>query len=371
MGKLSWLVSINGVDRTSRVLSLSISQGRQSYRDNYSGGSITCTIQNNDNFAGGITIGGQIDVTISGSGGTYQFDGWISSIEYQDAGGGVGLSTATITGVDDVGRLGRARINGVAFTQALTTTQAVSQIPASALNDVTMASVGGGSSIAQANTYTGSTLNYLNLLNATERGSIYTYVSQVLFVGRNGMANLPTTTKSFGRNPATNVIGYKEFRRIAAGNQYISTFTVSATGITDQTYENTTATDTYGQGTDSSQTLDYNTTQALGNAQWMVNAFDDPNELRFEVDFTDLGNNDSDLYQIFADCQIGAILPLSYRLPGAGSDVTVSVKIEGYRFSANPGQTICTAYLSPATYYQFFTLNSSTLGVLNTSRLGW
>jgi hypothetical protein len=103
----------------------------------------------------------------------------------------------------------------------------------------------------------------------------------------------------------------------------------------------------------------------------MVNAFDDPNELRFEVDFTDLGNNDSDLYQIFADCQIGAILPLSYRLPGAGSDVTVSVKIEGYRFSANPGQTICTAYLSPATYYQFFTLNSSTLGVLNTSRLGW
>ncbi|NBP71566.1 MAG: hypothetical protein EBU52_22890, partial [Cytophagia bacterium] len=267
------------------MLSLSISQGRQSYRDNYSGGSITCTIQNNDSFAGGITIGGQIDVTISGSGGTYFFDGWISSIQYQDAGGGVGLSTATITGVDDVGRLGRARINGVAFTQALTTTQAVSQIPASALNDVTMGSLGGGSSIAQANTYTGSTLNYLNLLNATERGSIYTYLGQVIFVGRNGMANLPATTKSFGRNPATNVIGYKEFRRIAAGNQYISTFTVSATGIADQTYENTTASDTYGQGTDSSQTLDYNTTQALGNAQWMVNAFDDPNELRFEVDF--------------------------------------------------------------------------------------
>jgi hypothetical protein len=27
--------------------------------------------------------------------------------------------------------------------------------------------------------------------------------------------------------------------------------------------------------------------------------------------------------------------------------------------------------LSPLTYYQFFTLDSSTLGILDTSRLGW
>jgi hypothetical protein len=62
---------------------------------------------------------------------------------------------------------------------------------------------------------------------------------------------------------------------------------------------------------------------------------------------------------------------LTYRVPGAGSDTTVSVIVEGYNVSATPEQTTFTVYLSPLTYYQFFTLNSSTLGILDTSRLGW
>jgi hypothetical protein len=32
---------------------------------------------------------------------------------------------------------------------------------------------------------------------------------------------------------------------------------------------------------------------------------------------------------------------------------------------------VFTLFLSPLTYYQFFTLDSSTLGILDTSRLGW
>jgi hypothetical protein len=39
--------------------------------------------------------------------------------------------------------------------------------------------------------------------------------------------------------------------------------------------------------------------------------------------------------------------------------------------NATPDRTIFTVYFSPATYYQFFTLDSSTLGILDTSRLGW
>lgn len=372
MAKLSWLVSIDGVDRSSRVLSLEGNIGRRTYRDNYSGGSITMTIQNNDNFAATVDYGMSVSLTISGSGGLYQLNGWVSEVTYQDATGDRGLSTATITAVDDIARLGRARINAVSFTQALTVNQAALQIPASALNDCTIGTVGAGSSTAQANTYTGSTLNYLNLLNATERGWLYTYLpAQVIFVGRNGIKDIAATTKSFDRNPATDTIGYQQFRRIEAGTQYITTFTVSATGLTDQTYENSSAVTTYGQATDSSQTLDHTTTQALGNAQWMANSFSDPNELRYELDFLDLPNNADDLYQILYDCQIGNVVPVTFKLPGAVSTTTERVKIEGYRFSVTPGQTFCTVYLSPVTYYEFFTLNSTTLGVLNSSRLGW
>jgi hypothetical protein len=58
-------------------------------------------------------------------------------------------------------------------------------------------------------------------------------------------------------------------------------------------------------------------------------------------------------------------------VPGAGSDTTVQVAIEGVSVNARPEQTLFTVYFSPLTYYQFFTLNSSTLGILDTSRLGW
>ena len=62
---------------------------------------------------------------------------------------------------------------------------------------------------------------------------------------------------------------------------------------------------------------------------------------------------------------------LTYRVPGAVSDTTVAVICEGFNVSATPEQTTFTAYLTPLTYYQFFTLDSATLGILDTSRLGW
>jgi len=62
---------------------------------------------------------------------------------------------------------------------------------------------------------------------------------------------------------------------------------------------------------------------------------------------------------------------LVYRVPGAGSDTTESVAIEGIAVNATPEQTTFEVFFSPTTYYQFFTLDSSTLGILDTSRLGW
>ena len=65
------------------------------------------------------------------------------------------------------------------------------------------------------------------------------------------------------------------------------------------------------------------------------------------------------------------VVQLNYRIPGAGSDTSVQTVIEGWNLNITPAQTRWTLYLSPLTYYQFFTLDSSTLGILDTSRLGW
>jgi hypothetical protein len=45
--------------------------------------------------------------------------------------------------------------------------------------------------------------------------------------------------------------------------------------------------------------------------------------------------------------------------------------MEGYQINVTPEQTTFDLSFSPLTYYQFFTLDSSVLGKLNFSRLGW
>jgi hypothetical protein len=65
------------------------------------------------------------------------------------------------------------------------------------------------------------------------------------------------------------------------------------------------------------------------------------------------------------------VTKLTFRVPGAGSDTTVDVVVEGFSFNITLEETSWVFYLSPLVYYQFFTLNSSTLGILDTSRLGW
>jgi hypothetical protein len=71
------------------------------------------------------------------------------------------------------------------------------------------------------------------------------------------------------------------------------------------------------------------------------------------------------------DLQIQGRFNLSYRVPAAVSDTTVEAITEGYSMSITPTSTDFRVYFSPMAYYQFFTLDSATLGVLNTSRLGW
>jgi hypothetical protein len=118
--------------------------------------------------------------------------------------------------------------------------------------------------------------------------------------------------------------------------------------------------------------LDSTTTQALGLADWLANTLSDSYSQRFEVTFTDLAQNASLNFERFMSFMTQRLpTSLTYRVPGAVSDTTVLVIPEGYNLSATPSETTITAYLSPLTYYQFFTLNSTTLGILNTSRLGW
>ena len=360
-------------DITDKVFSVQVNNGREKYLDTYSGGQITFTINNANNYAAGIPYGSEVQITNTSLGTEYNLICWVQEITYEDAPGGQGINTATITAADFMSRAGRQQVNGFPVSEAKTGTQAGtfdSPGPLPPAMSINVAS--SGSSTASAITYTGTIGNYLNLLQTTERGYYVMRGTELYFVGRDLVNSFPIPAVSLARTTSTTTIAYQQFSRIQNGTQFINQATISSTGVADQTATNSGSVSTYGTAFYSSQTVDYNATQAVGNADWVVNNFSDPSALRFEVSFSDVAQNTTALNS-FLTLTWGTanrLINLSYTLPG-GSSTTIPVVIEGHQLSVTPEQAVFTLFLSPLQYYQFFTLDSSTLGILDTSRLGW
>lgn len=369
-----------GLNFTSKVLSATITQGREKYLDPYSGGVLRFTINNTGEYASNFAFNDKVVVRRNGSG-TGGFQDWwtVQEIDFQDYPGNTGLPTATITCVDALGRAGRYQATSKALTQVATYGQAAQfngdPLPSDLV--VFTSAGGGGNSTASAQTYTGTVLNQINSLNATERGVIRTGVrttdgiQYILPYARNQVLNQIVGSFTFNRTASSAAIAYQEFDRIQNGLQFINTATVSPLGLADQTEANATSVTTYGAAFYSSSTVDYDVTQADGNAAWIANTFSDPASLRFRITFSDLPQNSTAYFNYQESLPRGLVYTLTYRVPGAGSDTTINVVLEGWTVQMTPAETRWTLNLSPLTYYQFFTLDSSTLGILDTSRLGW
>jgi hypothetical protein len=376
MPKVNWTVTANdgATNYTDRVLSLNITGGREQYLDNYAGGQCVITIKNNDSIANTIEYGKRLSVAGTYGVGLFSCSFWVQKIDFDDYPGNTGLSTATLTCVDWISRAGRINANNFVLPQATTENQ-LFDFESENILPADMAVVSFGSlSTASATTYTGTVANYLNLLVTTERGYCFLLSNALYFVGRNYVSTLAPIATKIGRTPSTTRIAYQEFQRKAAGFEFINTATISPNGLASQTSINAAAVSTYGPAFYSSSTVDYNTTQASGNADWIVNSFSDPTQERFTCSFTDVAQNgtalESWLYQTYAGLG-NSTVNFEYRPPGFVSDLSQNMVMEGYRINVTPEQTTFDLSFSPLTYYQFFTLNSSTLGILNTSRLGW
>ena len=367
----------NATDFTSSILSASITQGREKYLDTYSGGSISITINNNTNLADSFNFNDKIYVqTVS------LFLGFrdvftVQEITFNDYPGNTGLSTATIFATDGLSRAGRIQATNKALTQTNTTTQ-MEQFNGSPLPaDLVVLSIFGGvgSSIASAQTYTGTVLNQINVLQSTERGIIrtgaITKTTQLIYsYARSSVNGNFVSSFSFGRNTSSAVIAYSTFERIQNGSSFINTATIQPLGLSNETRTNAASVSTYAPTFYSSSTVDYNATQAQGNGDWIVDTFSDIEDLRFRIGFTDRMQN-STAYTDFLAQFPNIAFALTYRVPAAGSDTTVNVVLEGWQINITPEQTTYSLSFSPLDYYQFFTLNSTTLGILDTSRLGW
>jgi hypothetical protein len=384
MTKLTWRINKGtgggAVDITDKVLSMNFSFGREKYLDTYSGKFLNLTINNASDYASTIAYGTTIDVQILNSSGVLRgnFNFWVQEVNYNDAPGGVGLNTATLICADWLSRAGRVQATSYVIPQDNVDDQcfdfnagAGGPLP----TDLQFsASFSGSSSIGSAITYTGTVSNYVNLAVVTERSFLITYDNNLIIQNRNLVSGSSPSSIQLGRTATATQIGYQTFDRIQNGLQFINNATITSTGVADQTVSNASSVTTYGNSFYSSQTVDYNATQANGNASWIVNTLSDPASLRFSCSFTDRAQNqtalDDLMFAMFFPFAPNRTLTLNYTPPG-GVSTAINVVVEGYSFNVTPEQTTISFNMSPLQYYQFFTLNSTFLGILDTSRLGW
>jgi hypothetical protein len=309
---------------------------------------------------------------------------WVAAIQYNDQPGVSGQnSTATIICEDFLARAGRIYVNDWYQVQEPCTTQINlfesfygGPLPADMTMNIDytgLSEATASGTVAQRPYYNGTVTNRINLNMLTERGllnNIYVSgASKLNVIGRKTVQNLICDTDLTRTSTASsNEIVYQDFNRISLGFDFINEYTVSAysaTNITAQTTTNSTSVTAYGRYSQTTTSVDATETQALGHSQWVANSMSDATSLRYQASFTDVAQTGTCFTDLLDDLANGkAVLSATYRVPGAASDTTQNVVIEGYLLQITPNQTTMTLNLSPLTYYQFFTLDSTTLGIL-------
>jgi len=373
----SFQYGVSGTVFTTSVLSFSGNQGRQNYIDNYAGGTFQITIKNQTNLAANFTRGTSVRIVFS-TGNTF-VQGKVSGVTYNDYPGNTGLSTATITCQDAMQEAGKWNLQDfTGYVGDWTTYQAqyTNETYTGWKTPEVLAVSRGLSRAEQVTTYNGTILNRLNLLNNAERGQLVTVGGGIYFLSRADALNVNTV--SFHRTTSSSTsIAYSSFRRINSLDTFMNQITVNSYTMAGASIisfgNNPDSQAAYGTSGYTVNTADIGTYQPLGLASWLAYVQGDPNLLRFEIDFDDATASSTAIFNFLYGASISTArsTTATWRVPGAGSDTTTNVMLEGFSFNGTPQQTSYTAYFSSLSVYQYFILNSSTQGILDTSRLAW
>tara|TARA_R110000868_G_scaffold400096_1_gene674250 strand:+ start:43 stop:1185 length:1143 start_codon:yes stop_codon:yes gene_type:complete len=380
MTKLVWALKneTTATTFTDIVLNFNVMVGRKNYLDDYNGHILAIQINNDSNQASDFTLNDQISLKT----GFFNQTFFVQGILFQDSPGNTGFSIATLQCSDWLARAGRIQANNVTLPLSFTGKQldsfeaaAGGPLPSS-MTVAPFASY--GDSIASPATYTGSVGSRVQLNLTTEKGIMFYDGAILKPLARSSVDNW-TAAYSFSYEDPVSNIAYQTFERIQNGINMMNFVQVSPAGLATQTAEDTTSSSLYGQNGYSLSTVDLTTSQALDLASWLAYSQSDPNDLRFVIGFSDVSQNATKLGQFVAAIsgQFGYLrsTTLTYQiqkktgLPIAAQ--TESVVMEGVQITATPSETLFQVFFSPLTQYQFFILDSSTLGILDTSRLGF
>ena len=368
MTKQVWMIEKFSTDKTSDVMSFTYSTGRRTQFDSWSPGSLVLTIKNDNGQATGWNLNDKIILTAVGTS-WYQWH-YVQEVLYNDLGGDGAGSTATIVCTDLIGRLGRIQVFEQAIASAKTLLQLDTAFGALMPAGTFFIYIGNGDSTAAADaSYSGTALNRLNLNMVTEQGWVSVTDTNIYLYGRTEIDDLGATITLARTASGSFQFGYSDIRRIALGSNYLNSCTATPPVAAAQNATDTAGVATYGTYGAEFSTVDNSQAQALGFAEWQVFSREDPDELSFQTSVSDTAN---DLTELFNAIYLNSpLVTVSYKNPGSNTTLTDTQIMNGWGMSVNPSRTDMEIFTSPLTYTNFFTLDSATFGVLNTSRLGW
>ena len=345
------------------VQTIDIRGGRQQLTDPFRAVTITITGRNLSTFPN-VQIGQRLECSLV-SGLPFPsalFDGVVSDVQIT-YGVVANMDTWTITGENSLAQAGRAVVS-VFWSAGITTYEAAELL----VNETTLniSQLGAfSSSLVSAQTLTDvNVLEVLNQLVFTEQARIYSYQQgDIQWVPRSSYAY---ATPSFELTDGTistlglNLYGYQNVIFKAQADSYFTRTIVEPVGLAAQS-----------SGTSDrvfvGKSYDQTTTQAANLADYVQAQLeisqDVPAQVRILCEaYTDLQNP---MAAAIAGLGEGMLIKLGLR----GSEYDVLV--EGSVISSTPEATYVTLFLSSAEARNFFILDSSTFGVLDSSRLGF
>ena len=378
-----------GIDFSSIVLSAQATTGRNSFVDQYSGRTAQVVIKNSNNESSLFPINSAIGIF---SGNYIFWRGRVSGISYEDNKKDSGLSTATITIDDQFARLGRVKVTNRTMTTNLGSTQLRTFNPSAyggsgPLTDVYFYEAGStaSSSTMSGSIFTGSVLDYMNKVQATENGNMIVTGDNIAMVSRAYMTNAGYSIRvedppeseilvplKLGRTSDNTTIAYDTFNRTNFMDFFANSVSVTPASLSTQTAQNAYSYTTYGEYSYERSTIDETTAQGLALAKNLAQKLSDQTAVMFNISFQLESQNQTAGFIITSSIISARVIDVVYRVPGSGTDTTTTCVIEGATYSFKPKNTRFTLSLSPlAMYkeYQNFTLDTG-YGVLNQDTLG-
>lgn len=368
-------------NKISQVRSFTRFRGKQNYLDDYSGTQLVVTISNNNNQIADWPVGQAFLLSYNADRQYF----WVSEVQYDDAPGtntssGTNTnSTATVILDDWMTRAGRIQVTNFALTAEFAFKQMWNQftVASGALpTGMDWIPAQTSNATAAADTYTGTLAARINTNLKTDfiGGQLYLEdnANRLRLAGTSvtAVTNAVTLKPDKGVSTGDKYVLYQQFKRISAGQNFLNTVTVDPPVVADQTATNAASVTAYGARFNSVTTVNNTVSEAQARAQWLANSASDPNDLRFEVTFTDVMQVNAGVANLLNNYYQDSIIYLEYVVPGTAVTTTETCSIEGISYSATPAQTVFTLYLSRMSVYAQFILNSAEYGVLNQNRLG-